>query len=220
MTDGVAELYDYDALRREGRASVFVVAPSRTTVVLGSRQALDVLNPRRTTDVTVRRRRGGGGAVLVQPGDLWIDWWIPADDPRWIGDVRVAAVQTGRWWRDALGPLVGDAPEVYDGPARADADHEVACFAGRGPGEVFVTGRKAVGLTQWRVREGAFLSSVLPAHPTRGLVDLLASPGANLAAALDHHTLGSLGLDDPRALEDTLVEATGPWTVRHLVLGD
>ena len=40
------------------------------------------------------------------------------------------------------------------------------CFAGRGPGEVFVDERKAVGVTQWRVREGVFVSTVLHAGPT------------------------------------------------------
>ena len=36
---------------------------------------------------------------------------------------------------------------------------DLVCFAGRGPGEVFAGGRKVVGLSQWRSREGALFSS-------------------------------------------------------------
>ena len=36
---------------------------------------------------------------------------------------------------------------------------DVVCFAGRGPGEVFVGRRKVVGLSQWRARQGALFSS-------------------------------------------------------------
>ena len=48
------------------------------------------------------------------------------------------------------------------------------CFAGLGPGEVLVDGRKVVGISQRRDRFGArFQCTALLAWPTEVLVDLL-----------------------------------------------
>ena len=146
--------------------------------------------------------------MLLRPGDLWIDWWIPADDHRSTRDARAAAARAGGGGATPWRPRRGRGDAWHEGPP-APARARVACFAGRGPGEVFVAGRKAVGLTQWRVREGALLSTRAAGSPSPTLVDLLASPPAGLRAALDHHTLGQLGLDDPAALLDDLA-AHGP----------
>ena len=59
---------------------------------------------------------------------------------RWAGSDRAAS----RSMRAA--PLPGELGDLV-------------CFAGRGPGEVFLGARKVVGLTQWRAREGALFSS-------------------------------------------------------------
>jgi hypothetical protein len=48
---------------------------------------------------------------------------------------------------------------VNRGRSLPGAFGDLVCFAGRGPGEVFQSGRKLVGLTQWRSREGALFSS-------------------------------------------------------------
>lgn len=213
MTSEVRDLLAYDELRRESSALMVVVTVRRPIIVLGSRQGLDLLAPG-VDPTSVRRRRGGGGAVLAQPGDLWVDWWIPPSDPRWDADVRRSAVAAGQWWRAALAPLTPGDVVVYDGPLEGAAAHQVACFAGRGPGEVFVDGRKAVGLTQWRVREGILLSSVLPAADSAELVGLLADPPDGLAAALTHATTRSLGLDDRDEVIGRLADASGRWTRR------
>jgi len=48
------------------------------------------------------------------------------------------------------------------------------CFAGRGPGEILVDGRKVVGISQRRDRSGArFQCTALLAWPADVLVDLL-----------------------------------------------
>ena len=218
MTNDVAELHDYDALRRLTDATLFVVHPAQRVAVLGSSQSREVLNEERAASTPVRRRRGGGGLVLLDPDDVWIDWWIPATDDRWRSDVRASSIEVGDWWRQALSVRTNDTVTVHRGALEGDQVHRVTCFAGRGPGEVFVEDRKAVGLTQWRVREGIFVSTVLPAHASSDVVSLLAEVPLGLTEALHHHTLQSLALHDLEGLEADLSSRGGNWSVRHLLL--
>jgi lipoate---protein ligase len=203
------ELFDYDEIRGRSASTMTAVTVLEPLVVLGSRQGIEVLSG--VDPAVVRRRRGGGGVVLAQPGDVWVDWWITPDDGRWADDVRASALTAGEWWRDALDPLVRGVMLVHPGPLEGAAEHRVACFAGRGPGEIFVDGKKAVGVTQWRVREGTLVSTVLPAHPSNALLELLSAPPPGLGAALDHHTTASLRLDDPAVVLERLASASGPW---------
>ncbi len=191
----VPELYDYSELRRGATATATVVHPRGAALVLGSSQSADILDPARC-EMPRRRRRGGGGVVLVSPGDLWVDWWIPVGDPRWRGDARESSQLVGQWWASALAPYVAEPLIVHGGGLEGDASHRVVCFAGRGPGEVFVGARKVVGVTQWRVREGVFLSSMIPARDARDVLDCLREVPEGLMAALEHHTVGSLALDE------------------------
>jgi len=207
----VDELYDYGALRSIGEATMFVVRIDEPMVVLGSSQSVDVLDSEQVRSRRVRRRHGGGGVVYLTPADIWIDWWIPADDERWSRDVRSSARRAGGWWRDALVHHVTGAVEVYDGPLVGEEHHRVVCFAGRGPGEVFVDGVKAVGLAQWRVHQGTLLTSVLPAETSEVVVDLLAREPEGLREALAHHSVASLALEDPDALVADLSRQGGPW---------
>lgn len=214
----LGELYDYDELRSRREATMFVVGLTQPMLVLGGSQSVAVLDPDRVGSLALRRRRGGGGLVLLQPGDLWIDWWIPAGHPRWSSDVRVSARWAGGWWRDALGDQVDGLISVHEGPLVGDLNHRVVCFAGRGPGEVFVDDRKAVGLTQWRVREGIFLSTVLHGHGSSEVIDLLVDAAPTLRDALDHHVISSLGIRDPEAIVAHLGARSGPWLVHRLSL--
>jgi lipoate-protein ligase A len=209
------ELYDYDALRSIKEATMFVVSIDEPLLVLGSSQTPDVLDRARVGSLSVRRRRGGGGIVYLDPADIWIDWWIPAGDERWQRDVRSSARRAGGWWRDALAPRVTGALEVYDGPLVGEELHRVVCFAGRGPGEVFIDNVKAVGLAQWRVHEGSLLTSVLPANSSAAVVDLLAQVPRGLREALAHHSLSSLALTKPDALVADLGRQDGPWQLRQ-----
>jgi lipoate-protein ligase A len=206
----VADLYDYGELRRSGVPTATVVHPRGSALVLGSSQSEDVLDPARC-EMPHRRRRGGGGVVLVSPGDLWIDWWIPADDERWRSDARASSQLVGQWWASALAPRVAGPLSVHHGGLEGDANHRVVCFAGRGPGEVFASGRKVVGVTQWRVREGVFLSSMIPARDSREVLSCLVDVPAGLAGALDHHTVASLALDES-VVEEALA-VSGTWAV-------
>ncbi len=212
MNEVVNELYDYSALRSLNEPTAFVPELTRSVVVLGGSQSSDVLEPARSSELALRRRRGGGGLVLLQPGDVWVDWWIPADDERWSKDVHVSSIRCGAIWRDVLAPLVQEEVTVHEGPLEGDVAHRVVCFAGKGPGEVFVGGRKAVGVTQWRVREGIFLSTVLHAHDSHDVLALLRTVPPGLAEALDHQVLSSLGVD-PDQLTDGLTRVSGPVKV-------
>ena len=217
MNVEVEELYDYGALRALTAPTMLVVRCAEPTFVLGGSQSIEVLKEPERDQVALRRRRGGGGVVVLQPDDVWLDWWIPAGDERWSPDVHAMSRHVGEWWRAALASRLHGEVALHEGPMTGDPASRVACFAARGPGEVMVDGRKAVGVTQWRVREGVFLSTVLHAHPSSMLLDVLTHVPQGLAAALEHHTLVTLDLDgDDLTLE--LIERSAPVEVRQLLL--
>jgi lipoate-protein ligase A len=199
---------------------MFMAHVERPTLVLGGSQSVDVVNAASLAQAVLRRRRGGGGLVLLRPNDQWVDWWIPAGDPRWARDVHASSIQVGRWWAETLREMTDAVVTVHEGSLEGDPRFRLVCFAGRGPGEVFVNDRKAVGLTQWRVREGVFLSTVLHAEPTSDVLDYLAEVPSGLAEALDHEALSSLHLSDNAALVDRLTEVSGSWERRLFSLTD
>jgi lipoate-protein ligase A len=211
VTSQLTELYNYDALRSEPEATLFVVRPDHATLVLGSAQTLDVLDARRVGEIPLRRRRGGGGLVLLRPDDIWIDWWIPVDDVRWRSDVHASSRMAGEWWADVLKEFVRGEITVHDGALEGDLAYRLVCFAGRGPGEVFVDGIKAVGVTQWRVREGIFVSTVMHAHPSTDILGYLREVPVGLDHALNHHVLSSLTDLEPETLIAALSDVGGPW---------
>lgn len=214
----VEDLYNYGELRQLEVATVFVAKVARATLVLGGNQSADVLDPALDPATRVRKRRGGGGLVLLRPEDLWIDWWIPFGDPRWSHDVRVSSIRVGAWWADALRTRTPGDVRVHDGPLEGEVDFRLVCFAGRGPGEVFVNDRKTVGLTQWRVREGVFVSTVLHAGPTADVLEYLSKVPRGLDRALDHETLATLRLGDREDFLARVLDAGGDWDRRHIHL--
>jgi len=110
-------------------------------------------------------------------------------------DPTEQALLVGEWWRQALSLFVADATvatRVSAGPT------PVACFAGIGPGEVLVDDNKLVGVTQWRVREGALVSTVAHLDTSEELVAFLRDPNEGLARQLQHATVRGLGLDSHR----------------------
>ena len=214
------DLYDYSDIRGLKEATMWVAHAERPTLVLGGSQSVDVLNSSSLTSTDLRRRRGGGGLVLLRPKDIWVDWWIPTGDSRWAYDVHASSRGAGNWWAEALRDVAEGEISVHHGSLSGELAFRLVCFAGRGPGEVFVDGRKAVGLTQWRVREGVFLSTVLPREKTSDVVKYLVAAPEGLAEALDAHTLSSLSVDDASALVDRLASLSGPWVRRDIFLTD
>lgn len=165
----------------------------RPTLVLGSTQGHGIadLAACEAAGVGVVRRRSGGGAVLLDPGGtLWVDVDLPRTDHRWDDDVGRAAWWLGEAWATALG---GDAV-VHRGRLELGRWGRLVCFAGLGPGEVTVGGRKVVGISQRRTRAGARFQCAVPLRwePER-LAGLLA-----------------LGDDDRRRLAADLADAVAP----------
>lgn len=157
--------------------SVVVYDVARPVLVLGSSQRDDVVDRQRVgaRGVEVVRRRSGGSAVLVEPGAaVWIDVTIPVGDPLWHNDVGRAFHWLGAAWTEGLAGA-GIGCRWHDGPMVTTAWSGRVCFAGLGPGEVTVEGRKVVGLSQRRVREAVLFQCcvALRWEPQR-LLDLLA----------------------------------------------
>ena len=149
--------------------------------------------------------------MLVRPDDIWVDWWIPSGDERWRSDVHQSSHMIGQWWADVLRQTVTGDVTVHDGPLTGDPAYRLVCFAGSGPGEVFVDGKKAVGVTQWRVREGILISTVLPAHVSDDVLDYLHDVPDGLDRALAHHSLSSLPSVDSTTVVESLRRLCGPW---------
>lgn len=169
--------FDVEAYRHLGR-TVVLRDVEHPVVVLGSTQRRAVVDEERAAanGVEVVRRRSGGGAVLLVPGcQVWADAWVPRGDPMWSDDPRRMAASVGEWWATSLG-IPGAA--VHRGGSVAGRGSDVVCFAGVGPGEVLVAGRKVVGLAQWRSRQGALVHGCAYRRWEPGrLVDLLAMDG-------------------------------------------
>jgi lipoate-protein ligase A len=181
-------------------------------LVLGSTQPESDVDPEavRATNTAVVRRRSGGGAVLVGPSaGAWVDVTIPRHDALWDDDVARAFGWLGRCWADALGSLGVDGAEAHDGPLVETAWSRRICFAGLGPGEVVVDGRKVVGISQRRTRAGArFQCMVHRRWDPAPLVQLLALRPDERAAAVADLAGAAAGVDvEPGAVLDALVAA-------------
>ena len=112
------------------------------------------------------RRRSGGGAVLLEPGrQVWVDFFVPADDALWSDDVARAAAWAGELWASVVARFVSDAASVFSGRLVADEWGRLVCFAGAGPGEVFAGGLKLVGVSQRRNRRRARIQTMARLDP-------------------------------------------------------
>lgn len=126
------------------------------SLVLGSSQPLDLVDSERATaaGVAVARRRSGGGAVHLGPGrQVWVDLLVPRGDRLWDDDVIRAAIWAGETWSAAVASLAGEPASVHRGRSAGGRWGRLICFAGLGPAEVTVGGRKVVGISQRRSRD-------------------------------------------------------------------
>jgi lipoate-protein ligase A len=199
-----------------------ILRVDRPALVLGSGQPdADVdAAAAATAGVDVVRRRTGGGAVLVTADSvLWLDLIIPVGDALWMADVRQATWWVGETWAAALKAVGAGSARVWKGGMRASAWSRRVCFAGLGPGEVCVGGRKVVGISQRRTSHavlfqtaallrwdpGALLALLPIDDPTRAgaladIRDRAEGVGSERASALTQAVLDALpgGVADHR----------------------
>ena len=167
--------------------SVTFCEPAAPAVVLGSLQGDDAVEAG-AGGLDVARRRSGGGAVLVEAGRVvWADLVVPAGDPLWQPDVGRATWWLGDAWAVALAGLGVPGPAVHRGGLVRTRWSPAVCFAGLGPGEVTAGGRKVVGISQRRTRDGALFQCAVPLawNPARLLAALALSPAEREEAAAD-----------------------------------
>jgi lipoate-protein ligase A len=179
---GPASAFHARPIPDEVERTVRILEVDRPALVLGSTQpesdadraALD------EAGVELVRRRSGGGAVLLDPGRaVWVDIDLPAGDPLWSDDVARSFGWLGDAWVSALGGGVAHRGRLVSTPWSRQV-----CFAGLGPGEVTVDGRKVVGIAQRRTRNGArFQCAVLRRWDAAAVVALLDVPDRAIAAA-------------------------------------
>ena len=132
-------------------------------LVLGSAQSEELVDTEmlRRRGLDLVKRQSGGGAVLIVPESVvWIDVFIPRDDPLWEDDVGKSALWLGETWQATLLEF-GISAEIHQGPYQPDDWGELICFAGRAAGEVFVEDKKSVGISQRRTRQGARFQTAL-----------------------------------------------------------
>jgi lipoate---protein ligase len=189
---------------------------------------------------TLYKRASGGTAVLFAPGFLMQDIALPAAHPLHHGDVTESYRWLGEVWVATLAQLGIEARLISVSEARTDtasldALERRACFGGRSPYEVLAEGRKLVGFSQIRRREGAILQVGLYRHwyPEQ-LVSLLALADGErsaLAARLTERVAGMAEfLPEPPPPEQIITQfreamaaqgvtlATGAWAAEEIAV--
>jgi lipoate-protein ligase A len=132
------------------------LTPQRT-LVLGSSQKSTAIDADALTQrgISLASRRSGGGAVLVSSDDLvWFDVVLGSDDPLFVRDVGRSFDWIGQVCQRALASL-GAQTTMHTGRLEHSRWSRDVCFAGRGPGELMLDGRKVVGMSQRRTRDAA-----------------------------------------------------------------
>jgi lipoate---protein ligase len=174
-----AELHGREVGEPAGRA-VWWLTAAQPALVLGSSQRSDVVDEGalERTGVELVRRHSGGGAVLLVPGEVsWVDVVLPVGDPLWDADVGRAVHWLGSVWRQVASGFGVAGAEVHRGAMVRTPWSSLVCFAGLGPGEVQVAGRKLVGISQRRTRGWArFQCAVYRCWDPAALVELLHPP--------------------------------------------
>lgn len=182
-----------------GRSLWFPALSAPRTLVLGSSQSETDVDHDKLAEhnIELATRRTGGGAVLVGPEDLvWFDVVLPSTDPLWHHDVGRSFDWLGIAVQRALEQL-GVRTERHSGRLVSTEWSRQVCFAGLGPGELTIDGRKVVGMSQRRTRttsriqvaillrwDGALHSKLLPLNATER--QRAASELADVATGLHH----------------------------------
>ena len=187
------------------RRQIRVLTPSQRALVLGPSQKTDAVDfeALERRHVGLARRRSGGSAVLVGPQEiLWVDVVVPSGDPLWQADVSRAARWIGGCWAVSF----GSEADVWRGAMRHTPWSRTVCFAGLGPGEVTIAGRKVVGISQRRTQQGAlFQSAVMLSWQPDDYEEMLKLPAGAATGELDAVAVG-IGVQRGRQVADAFVK--------------
>lgn len=135
-------------------------------------------------------RRPSGGMAVVHLGQLGYALILPADDPRWQGDLAVSYERLSRPFVpgfERLGAAVhlASSAEKADFSLNAPALAARSCFGALGPYEIVANGKKIVGNSQVRRRHAHLQHGVIQLRGNQStLVDLLACQDECKRAAL------------------------------------
>ena len=135
--------------------------------------------------------------LLVPQRQAWVDFFVPSSDPLWCDDVARAALWVGELWSAVVAGFVSDPVSVHASGLVADRWGKLVCFAGAGPGEVFVGGRKVVGVSQRRSRERVRIQTTARVRPEG--TDDAAAAGSLDEGGLDEFDLLELPVDTREA---------------------
>lgn len=191
-------------IEAEARPALRWYVAREPALVLGSGQRLADIDAAAcaAAGVRVHRRASGGTAVLFAPGLIMQDIALPRAHPLYLDDVSESYCWLGGVWAEALAALGVAAEPVGVSAARADTQANDpllrrACFGGLSPYEVLAGGRKLVGFSQMRRRQGALLQVGLYTRwPGRELAALLALPDAERADLAERLAARVAGLDE------------------------
>ncbi len=206
------------------KAALRFVTVTRSALVLGSAQSPDVVDVAEQSSLgfDVVTRRSGGGAVWLDPVEqVWVDVIVPVDHTHWLPDVGRSFEWLGKVWALTLCELgiARDRITVHDGAMKTSVWSDLLCFAGVGPGEVFVDGRKVVGIAQRRSRNAALFQCGLLLHwdVNPSLFSAHARIGLN---ELDVQQVG-VGIDEilGRAVKHAEVESAFTRNVQLFTIG-
>lgn len=199
-----------------GRRLVCICVPTSSAVVIGSTQPASDFDESELSvaGLALIRRRSGGGAVLVAPAcQVWLDVFVPIDDELSQKDIGKSFYWLGEVFADALKSVLSGAEiRVHRAGVVSSPWSKVLCFSGLGAGEVLVGGRKVVGMSQRRQRNGAWIHSMaLLSEQATELAGYVSGPlelRASARAALEKSGLiGAELLAEP--LTAALVERLG-----------
>ena len=149
--------------------SIWHVQVDAPAIVVGSSQQMSAIDAQCAASLgyEVVKRRTGGGAVLVNDSALWVDITLPRSHRWWIDDVSKSMLWLGDVWKSVLETYMDaqrhDLPtlHVHHGSMIRTPLSDAVCFAGLAAGEVLANGRKIVGISQRRSREGARFQCVV-----------------------------------------------------------
>ncbi len=160
-------------------------------------------------------RRSGGGAVVVAPeAQVWLDLFVPRDDPlfdndigraaQWVAELWVTAIETGAKPSEPVEPIREFVPTRFS---------RAVCFSGLGPGEVTIAGRKLVGVSQRRGRSGAWFFTMALRENVQGVLSELLVLDEGDREALASELASRVGTIDAGvdALEAAISSSLAGW---------